>query len=96
VAGPLPYMKQLPQDYAKSLVSPAVPSTVPPPTYVNIPQTPPVEVSPGSPAYQLGGVWVGTTPPANPAYGWLWLNSNNNGLYVYADPGAWTQVGTNW
>ena len=99
MAGPLPYMNQLPQDYARSLIPvtapaeavPVVPFTVVSPTYV-----PPEPASPGSPSTGTGGAYVGSSPPSSPSYGWLWLNTNNNGLYVYGDPGVWTQIGTNW
>ena len=97
MASPLPYMRQLPQDYYAANYVPPSPSVVVPPVIPNpnspVTSTPPV--TPTAP-FQMGGTWVGTSPPNNPAYGWMWLNSSNNGLYVYTDPGVWTQVGTNW
>jgi hypothetical protein len=42
------------------------------------------------------GPFYGPTPPEDPLYGWSWVNPANNGLYVYTDPGVWTQIGTNW
>jgi len=95
----LPYMYQLPSDYYKKNYATPEETTPPPPAFVPPPVLPVDTLAePITPAYQVGGAWVGTSPPANPAYGWLWLNSNNNGLYVFGDPspGVWTQVGTNW
>jgi hypothetical protein len=98
----LPYPNQLPSDYAKSLVpsSGPTPSPTPSPTpgvWAPVPGSTATSPPP-PPAYQMGGVWVGTVPPTGASYGWLWLNSSNNGLYVFGDPapGTWTQIGTNW
>jgi hypothetical protein len=96
----LPYMHQLPADYYRNrypvvVEVPIVPVVEPPGT---ISAAPPFQGTPVLPPYQLGGTWVGGTPPSSPSYGWLWLNSNNGGLYIFGDPapGVWTQIGTNW
>jgi len=105
MADTLPYMKQLPLDYARSQIPPsqlgaAAAQALPDMTAQilawqpsNVPVVPPIP-----PVQSASGVWVGTSPPSNPNYGWLWLNSNNNGLYTFGDPspGVWSQVGTNW
>ena len=103
MAGPLPYPYQLLSDYAKSRVSAPTPAPAPVSTSSVTVWFPPQQSAtkippPPPPAYQLGGVWVGTIPPVGPSYGWLWLNSNNNCLYVFGDPspGVWSQIGTNW
>jgi len=94
-------MKQLPGDYYRN----NIPTPAPAVSVSPVESTPgfptsgtylPPGIEPPVPPFQSGGVWVGTTPPDNPGYGWLWLNSSNNGLYAYSDPGVWTQIGTNW
>jgi hypothetical protein len=88
----LPYPYQLPQDiYAKSLPQP--PAPVPPapePPVVTV--TPPVDTSI---AVNSGGIYYGPTPPLNPSYGWLWT-AGKGYLYVYMEPGVWSQIATNW
>jgi hypothetical protein len=94
----LPYMNQLPRDYALKQKPVVVPTPVPtpvPPTPYPTPIPPTTEAVPDI-NLQIGGPWYGDTPPNSPSYGWLWVNPANNGLYVYTDPGVWTQVGTNW
>jgi hypothetical protein len=86
----LPYPAQLPQDfYAKGLPeAPSPPPTIPPSTA--LPPTIPTPTVVNS-----GGVYYGDTPPDDPLYGWLWTNTQG-ALYVYMEPGVWSQVGTNW
>jgi hypothetical protein len=103
VEGPvyvLPYMNQLPQDYGRSKI--VAPTPAPIPTPVPVVPVVPILFPPTSPApepppqgSQIGGPIYGNTPPLNPGYGWLWINTANNGLYAYTDPGVWTQIGTN-
>jgi hypothetical protein len=84
----LPYPSQLPQDYyAKNL-----PPVQPPPQPVT-PPTPPVITQPPTP--NLGGVWYGSAPPPNPQYGWLWTDTYGR-LFVFMEPGIWSQIATNW
>jgi hypothetical protein len=95
----LPYMRQLPQDYYQKNYPEPAPTPPPTPSAPVFPILfPPSQPTPVPPTIggQFGGPWYGSTPPTNPQYGWLWLNSNNNGLYAYGDPGVWTQIGTNW
>ena len=92
----LPYMYQLPQDYYRNNFPVSAPVPTPAPTLPELVVPIPTPPSPGPPASQSGGVWYGSIPPSNPAIGWLWLNSSNNGLYIYTDPNVWTQIGTNW
>jgi len=94
----LPYMYQLPSDYYTKNLPTAPPPVVTEPEPIVIGVIPPVSYGTPDEAYQMGGVWVGTVPPASPSYGWMWLNSANNGLYVFGDPapGVWSQIGTNW
>jgi hypothetical protein len=88
----LPYPYQLPQDiYAKNLPQPPAPVPIPP-------EQPPVIVAPPADttaSVNSGGVYYGSTPPASPQYGWLWTQGQGH-LYVYMEPGIWTQVSTNW
>jgi hypothetical protein len=87
----LAYPSQLPQDYYnKNLPSVAVspPTSVPEPT-------PPPYVPPPSATVTSGGVYYGPVPPANPQYGWLWTMGQGR-LFMYTEPGIWTQVSTNW
>lgn len=86
-------MDQPARDYAlKLVITPTpVPTTTPVPTPSPIPPTTEVPT-----VLQIGGPWYGDTPPDNPSNGWLWVNSANNGLYTYTNPGIWTQIGTNW
>jgi hypothetical protein len=87
-------MRQLPQDYyAKNYVPPA-PVIVSPPTFFPFVSSPPPESIPSYPVQ--GGAWYGNSPPSSPQLGWQWLNPANNGLYLYTNPGVWTQIGTNW
>jgi hypothetical protein len=88
-------MKQLPQDwYAKNYVPPT-PIPVEPVLSPILPLNPPVDDT--IPSYpSQGGAWYGSSPPSDPQIGWMWLNPANNGLYLYTDPGVWTQIGTNW
>lgn len=88
----LPYMRQLPQDYARKLIQAPVVPYVPPPEPPVISPIPVEDIA----APATGAVFYGNTPPADPQLGWLWVNPANNGLYMYADPGVWQQVGTNW
>jgi hypothetical protein len=84
----LPYPAQLPQDYyAKGLPSPAPSPPVVEPTPSPQPESPST--------INNGGVYYGDTPPDDPSNGWLWANSQG-ALYVYMDPGVWSQIGTNW
>lgn len=87
----LPYPNQLPQDYyAKNLPSaaqPSVPSITQP--------TPPDELPDPDAAVHNGGIWYGATPPDNPDNGWLWANAQGQ-VFMYMDPGVWSQIGTNW
>jgi hypothetical protein len=85
----LPYPAQLPQDYyTKGLPSAPSPSVPEPIT----PEQP--EISDDS-AVSNGGVYYGDIPPNNPSNGWLWANTQGS-LYIYMDPGVWSQIGTNW
>jgi hypothetical protein len=91
----LPYPWQLPKDIAAKSVptpTPVPPTPVVPPSPILI--TPPVVEPPYT--VQDGGPYYGDTPPANPYNGWIWINTANNGMYVFTDPGVWTQIGTNW
>jgi hypothetical protein len=84
----LPYPSQLPQDYYNKNL----------PTYVApIPPTPtPTPTSPVSAeAVNSGGVYYGPTPPSNPSYGWFWTQGHGQ-LFMYVEPGIWTQISTNW
>jgi hypothetical protein len=88
----LPYPMQLPQDYYnKNLPLPvtSVPETVVPPT---LDTTPPPSTSI---AINNGGIYYGDLPPGAPQYGWLWTN-RKGALYVYMEPGVWSQIATNW
>jgi hypothetical protein len=85
----LPYPAQLPQDYyAKGLPPASVPV---PPVVVTSPA--PIPVPPAT--VSSGGVYYGPTPPDDPQYGWLWTMGQGR-LFVYMEPGVWTQVSTNW
>jgi hypothetical protein len=85
----LPYPAQLPQDYyAKGL--PSAPSPTSPE-----PITPEQPEIPDDTAVSNGGVYYGDIPPSNPSNGWLWANTQGF-LYIYMDPGVWSQIGTNW
>jgi hypothetical protein len=86
----LPYPQQLPQDYYDKNLPPVVPVTPEA-------EAPPVITSPAPPTGTLsyGGVFYGSTPPDSPNYGWLWTNTQG-ALYVYMEPGVWSQIGTNW
>jgi hypothetical protein len=86
----LPYPSQLPQDYYNKNL----------PTYVApTPPTPdiPVNVPPviSNEAISSGGVYYGPIPPSNPSYGWLWTQGQGR-LFMYIEPGIWSQVSTNW
>jgi hypothetical protein len=88
----LPYPYQLPQDiYAKNLPPPPAPVPPTPPEQPVIIATPPDTTA----SVNSGGVYYGPTPPASPQYGWLWTIGQGR-LYVYMEPGIWTQVATNW
>jgi hypothetical protein len=86
----LPYMKQLAKDYYANNYPTSVSTTTPsPPTTVApTPPTPPYS--------QSGGVWYGTSPPPDPGTGWLWMDTDSNGLFIFTAAGVWEQVGTNW
>ena len=88
----LPYPDQLPQDYYTKNLPSAAPAALPPeqpsiPVYV-----PPLV--PGA-AVNNGGIWYGDIPPSSPQNGWLWANSQGQ-VFMYMDPGVWSQIGTNW
>jgi hypothetical protein len=88
----LPYPFQLPQDiYAKSLPQPSAP-IVTPPEQPSVTEPAPDDTST---SVNSGGIYYGSTPPANPSNGWLWTNTQG-ALFVYMDPGVWSQIGTNW
>lgn len=92
----LPYMNQLPQDYyTKNYIplTPVVEPVVPP---IPLPPIEPSVIITERPAQ--GATWYGSKPPTQPPppFGALWLNPANNGLYIYTNPGVWTQIGTNW
>ena len=88
----LPYPDQLPQDYyAKNLPPGAAAGPTP---GVPIPPELPPPVDPNA-AVNNGGLWYGDIPPDSPLNGWLWSNSQGQ-LFIYMDPGVWTQIGTNW
>ena len=87
----LPYPAQLPQDYyTKNLPPPFAPVT---PSAL----TPPIVVAPPAPGASVnnGGIYYGVSPPSNPQYGWLWTQGSGR-LFIYTEPGIWSQVGTNW
>jgi hypothetical protein len=88
----LPYPFQLPQDiYAKNLPQPPV--SVPlPPVQPSIDVTLPVDTTA---SVNSGGIYYGPTAPPNPSYGWLWT-AGKGYLYVYMEPGVWSQIATNW
>lgn len=75
-------MKGLPSAPPSVTVLEPIPSPLPP-------------TEPVSPTANYGGIYYGDAPPDNPAYGWLWTN-RQGALYVYMEPGVWSQVGTNW
>ena len=84
----LPPPTQLAQDYyAKQVLPPSAP-TVPPVVL-------PSPVTPAPETVNNGGIWYGSVPPDNPANGWMWTPGDGT-LYMYIDPGIWSQVGTNW
>ncbi len=85
----LPYPAQLPQDFYTKGIPSVPPSTPTPPVTV-----PPSEI-PDTGAINNGGIYYGATPPDSPLYGWLWTNTQG-ALYVYMEPGVWSQIGTNW
>lgn len=87
----LPYPNQLPQDfYAKNL--PVVPPPItPPPTQPTLPE----ELPDPNAAVNNGGIWYGNIPPDSPQNGWLWANTQGQ-VFLYQDPGVWSQIGTNW
>lgn len=89
----LPYPRQLPQDYYKKNLSIASPVVTTPPT-TEVPTTP-TEPDSGGVATSSGGIYYGDLPPANPQNGWLWTQGAGR-LYMYTDPGIWSQIGTNW
>jgi hypothetical protein len=86
----LPAPQQLPQDYYASQVPPV---EVAPPPDVTPPDIPPFV--PPDVTVSSGGVYYGPTPPDSPQYGWLWTMGQGR-LFVYMEPGIWTQIGTNW
>lgn len=91
----LPYPNQLPLDYyTKNLPGPA---PVPAPVQPSLPQYP-APVDPTA-AVNNGGIWYGDIPPNDPnnppQNGWLWANTQGQ-VYMYMDPGVWSQLGTNW
>jgi hypothetical protein len=89
----LPYPFQLPQDiYAKSLPQPPAPAPPAPPEQPILPYNPPADPTA---SVNNGGIYYGPTPPANPSYGWLWT-AGKGYLYVYIEPGIWSQIATNW
>jgi hypothetical protein len=87
----LPAPQQLPQDYFANQIPPTE-VAVPPPD-VTVPIVPPYVPPPAT--VTSGGVYYGPTPPADPQYGWLWTMGQGR-LFVYMEPGIWTQVSTNW
>jgi hypothetical protein len=87
----LPYPSQLPQDYYAKGVQPTPPPTPEVPT-----ETPPtVTIPPDGSAVTFGGAYYGDIPPDSPQNGWLWLDTTGR-LFVYMDPGVWSQIATNW
>ena len=89
----LPYPFQLPQDiYAKNIPAAPAPTPTPPPEQPIYILPPPVDTTI---AVSNGGIYYGPNPPANPQYGWLWT-AGKGFLYVYMEPGIWSQVATNW
>jgi hypothetical protein len=87
-------MPQLAQDYyAKNIPLPPVVEPPSPP----IPVPPAESPTPPSAEAAQGGVWYGPSPPISSQAQTLWLNSNNNLLYVYdGNSKVWSQLGTNW
>lgn len=90
----LPYPAQLPQNYYQKGLSPAAPSTPTVPT-TTTPNPVPISTQPPIASVNSGGIYYGDLPPTNPQYGWLWTNRQGV-LYVYMEPGVWSQIGTNW
>jgi hypothetical protein len=86
-----PYPRQLPQDY----YSKNLPTPVAPPVAVAPPPTAALPIAPPSQTVNSGGVYYGPSPPPNPEFGWLWTMGQGR-LFVYIEPGIWTQVATNW
>jgi hypothetical protein len=86
----LPYPAQLPQDYYSKGLEPApsTPDTPATPTPTPIPDEP-------TGTQSQGGAYYGDTPPDNPSYGWLWTDTQGR-LFVYMEPGIWSQIATNW
>jgi hypothetical protein len=97
----LPYDNQLPQDAAKKfLPGPTPPTPAPAPPLPPGMQVPPINVLPDIPPQTIADTgqvisWFGPTPPSDPLFGWMWLNSEYD-LFVYSEPGVWVQIGTNW
>jgi hypothetical protein len=88
----LPYPRQLPQDYyTKNL--PSSDGSVPVPVSPDTGDDSSNIIDSGY--VNNGGVYYGNAPPDNPLYGWLWTNTQG-ALYVYMEPGVWSQIGTNW
>jgi hypothetical protein len=86
----LPYPSQLPQDYYNKNLPPAAVALPP----VSEPIPPPY-IPPPLATVNSGGVYYGPIPPAGPQYGWLWTQGQGR-LFMYTEPGIWTQVSTNW
>jgi hypothetical protein len=87
----LPYPSQLPQDYYTKNLPSGAPSVAPPtqPPSAATPDPDPIAT------INNGGIWYGDNPPDNPSNGWLWANSQGS-VFIYMDPGVWSQIGTNW
>ena len=88
----LPYPFQLPQDIAAKNVPVAPVPTPTPPIIVDNPIPP---IPDPTQSVNSGGIYYGPTPPVSPEYGWLWT-AGKGYLYVYMEPGIWSQVATNW
>jgi len=89
----LPYQSQLPQDFYSRNYPSVTPTPTPPPATPDwIPPTPTPDPVP---PVNNGGIYYGPNPPSNPAYGWLWTNGAGY-IYVYVEPGVWSQIATNW
>lgn len=88
----LPYMDQLPADYAKNNYVPPTPVTPAPIPPVTIPSLPPITPTVTDPINQ-GGIWIGTIFPDPAGEGWLFFNTSDNTLHIYTD-GAWELIPT--
>jgi len=88
----LPYINQLVPDF----VVKSIPAPPPPVLPVSPYPVPPFFPEPPFIPQFDTPMTYGSTPPSDPEYGWLWVNTSNNGLYAYVEPGVWQQIGTNW